>query len=77
MKTYEGVEIYLHAFLTSALDEGEWTFSRPSRFPLREYPPVATGQEAGWAPEHVLDAVTKRKMPAPTGNRTPVFQPAA
>jgi hypothetical protein len=27
MKTYWGVEFYLHAFLTSALDGGEWSGS--------------------------------------------------
>jgi hypothetical protein len=29
MKAYWGVEVYLHAFLTSALDLGEWSASRP------------------------------------------------
>jgi hypothetical protein len=29
MKTYWGVEVQLHAFLTSALDGGEWSVSRP------------------------------------------------
>jgi len=37
MKTYGGVEIQLHAFLTSALDEGECSVSRPSPFTPR-YP---------------------------------------
>jgi len=32
MMTYEGVEVYLHAFLTSALDGGEWSASGPDRF---------------------------------------------
>jgi hypothetical protein len=32
MKTYEGVDVYLHSFLTSALGGGEWSASRPGRF---------------------------------------------
>jgi hypothetical protein len=36
IKTYEGVEEDLHAFLTSALDEGEWSASLPSRFTPEE-----------------------------------------
>jgi hypothetical protein len=32
MGTYGGVKIYLHVFLTSALDGGEWSASRPGRF---------------------------------------------
>jgi hypothetical protein len=31
IKMYEGVEVQLHVFLTSALDEGEWSDSRPGR----------------------------------------------
>jgi hypothetical protein len=31
-KTYWGVEVWLRAFLTSALDGGEWSASRPGRF---------------------------------------------
>jgi hypothetical protein len=33
MKTYGGVEVQLHAFLTSALDGGEWSALHP-RYPL-------------------------------------------
>jgi hypothetical protein len=36
MKTYCGVEVELHAFLTPALNGGEWSASRPSRFTPRE-----------------------------------------
>jgi hypothetical protein len=36
-----------YLFMTSALDGGEWSASRPSR----ALPPVPIGQEAGWAPE--------------------------
>jgi hypothetical protein len=32
MKIYGRVEVYLHAFLNLALDEGEWSASRPFRF---------------------------------------------
>jgi hypothetical protein len=32
MKAYWGVELQLHAFLTSERDGGEWSVSRPGRF---------------------------------------------
>jgi hypothetical protein len=32
MKAYEGVEVQIHGFLTSALVGGEWSASRPCRF---------------------------------------------
>jgi hypothetical protein len=32
MKTYGGVAVYSHVFLTSALVGGEWSASRPERF---------------------------------------------
>jgi hypothetical protein len=32
MKTYVGEEVYLHAFLTSALDSGGWSASGPNFF---------------------------------------------
>jgi hypothetical protein len=32
MKTYGGVDVQIHAFLTSALVEGEWSASRPGLF---------------------------------------------
>jgi hypothetical protein len=43
-----------YLFLTSALDGGEWSASRPGRaLPPGKEPPVPIGQEAGWAPEPV------------------------
>jgi hypothetical protein len=39
MKAYEGVDILIHIFLTSALVGGEWSASRPCRFsPGKELP---------------------------------------
>jgi hypothetical protein len=32
MKTYGGVDVHIHIFLTSALVGGEWSASRPCRF---------------------------------------------
>jgi hypothetical protein len=39
MKTYGGVDEQLHAFLTSTLDEGKLSASRPGRFTPRERAP--------------------------------------
>jgi hypothetical protein len=33
IQVYVGVNVWLHAFLTSALDGGEWSASRPGHFP--------------------------------------------
>jgi hypothetical protein len=80
MKTYWGVEVYLHAFLTSALDGGEWSTSRPGLFNPREKEPD-THWIGGWVgPRAVLDVVVKRKIPNPRrelNSRTPVVQPVA
>jgi hypothetical protein len=32
MKAYEGVDVYIHIFLTSALAGDEWSASRTGRF---------------------------------------------
>jgi hypothetical protein len=47
MKAYEGIEVQLHAFLTSALDRGEWSALRPGRFTTRERVPD-THWTGGW-----------------------------
>jgi hypothetical protein len=36
MKVYEGVDVYIHIFLTSALVAGVWSASRPGRYTLGE-----------------------------------------
>jgi hypothetical protein len=62
--------------LTSALDGGEWSASRPGRaLPPGRGPPVPIGQEAGWAPEPVWTQRLEEKSFAPVGDRTPVVQP--
>jgi hypothetical protein len=61
-----GVEVYLHVFLTSARDGGEWSALRPGRFTPRETAP-GTHWIGRWVgPRTGLDAV-----PAPPGSRTP------
>lgn len=49
IKTFRGVEILLQTYLTSALDGGEKSDSRSSRFILRERAPRNYGVR--WAPE--------------------------
>jgi hypothetical protein len=39
MKTYEGVDVQIHIFLTSALVGGEWSSSRLGRLILGEGAP--------------------------------------
>jgi hypothetical protein len=63
--------------LTSALDGGEWSASRPGRFTPRERAPRAHWI-GGWVgPRAVLDAVVKRTIPSPrqeSNPRTPIVQ---
>jgi hypothetical protein len=52
-----------YSFLTSVLDGGEWSASRPGRaLPPEKGPPVPIGQEAGWASELVLDTEVRGKI---------------
>jgi hypothetical protein len=59
MKTYRGVEVQLHAFLTWALDGSEWSSSRRGPF----------------IPRAGLDTVAKKKVPKSAGNRALIVQP--
>jgi hypothetical protein len=65
------MEVYLHAFLTSALHGGEWSASRPGHFTPRE-----TARGTHWIGgcvdlRAVLDTVVKRKILSPCRlNRT-------
>jgi hypothetical protein len=59
MKAYEGVEVYIHIFLTWALVGGEWSASRPCRFTPRERFPGAHWI-GGWVgPKNCLDDMEK------------------
>jgi hypothetical protein len=77
MKMYWGVEVWLHAFLISALDGGEWSASRLGRFTPRERAP-GTHWIGGWVgPRAVLEAVVKKKIPSPhwrEGHKLQVFE---
>jgi len=71
MKTYWGAEVWLPAFLTSALDGGELSASRPGRFTPKERAP-GTHWIAGWVvPRAGLDAVVNRKIPSPCRDSNP------
>jgi hypothetical protein len=58
MKAYGGLEVYLHAFLTSALDGGEWSASRAGSFTYKDCHWIrgSAGPRVG------LVAVEKRKI---------------
>jgi hypothetical protein len=64
--------------LTSALDGGEWSASRPGRFTPKERAP-GIHWIGGWVgPRAVLDTVVKREIPSPrreSNPRTPIVQP--
>jgi hypothetical protein len=63
-----------YSFLTSELDGGEWSASRPGRaLPPGKEPAVPIVQEAGWAPELVQTQMQLKSF-ASVGDRTPVVQ---
>jgi hypothetical protein len=59
-----------YSFLTSALDEGEWSASRLGR----AVPPVPIGQGAGLVSEPVWTQRLEEKSSTSLGDRTPVVQ---
>jgi hypothetical protein len=62
-----------YSFLTSALDGGVWSASRPGRaLPPGKEPPVPIVQEAGWAPEPVWTQGLEETSSAPVGDRTSI-----
>jgi len=74
MKTYWGVEVNLHVFVTSALDGGEPSASNPGCLTPRETA-LGTHWMGDWVgPRAGKEAVVKRKSPCPVRNRAPVVQ---
>jgi hypothetical protein len=70
MKTYWGWKYSSTHSLTSILEEGEWSASRLGRFTSGERAP-GTRWIGGWVGSRAgLDAVEKRKIGIPAGNRT-------
>jgi hypothetical protein len=66
------------SFLTSGLDTGERSASRPSRFTPREREPCTHWIEGWMGSRAVLDAVVKRKIPSPrrkSNPRIPIVHP--
>jgi hypothetical protein len=63
INTYTGVKLQLHAFLTSALDGGEWSAARPGRFTPGVRAPGTYWIGRWVGPSAGLDAVARRKNP--------------
>jgi hypothetical protein len=60
-----------HAFLTSALEEGEWSASHPGHLTPGETTPVNDWRGRRVGPTAGLDAVEKRKIPRPRQKSNP------
>jgi hypothetical protein len=77
MKTYGGVDLQIHVFLTSALVGGEWSESQPCRFTPGERA-TSTHWIGGWlGPRAGLDDVEKRTFfTLPGLNLRPLCRPA-
>jgi hypothetical protein len=72
MKTYVGVMVYFHAFLTLALDHSALL---PGRFTSAEGSPGTHWVGDWWAPDSVWMRWWKEKNPCFSRKSTPVFQP--
>jgi hypothetical protein len=77
MEAFGGGGMYSsYSFLTSALDGGELSASRPGRaLPPGKGPPVPIEQKAGWDPEPVWTQGLEEKSSTPVKDRPPIVQP--
>jgi hypothetical protein len=67
-----------YSFLTSALEGGEWSASRPGRaLPPGKEPPERIVYEAGWTAEPVWTQRLEEKSSSSVGDRTPAVQSSA
>ena len=71
MKAYRGVGVKLHSFLASALDETEWSASRPYRFTAPEEPWYVLNTKLGGPQGRSRSFGEDKTPPASTGIRTP------
>jgi hypothetical protein len=70
MKTLWGVEVQLHAFLTSALDDDEWSASGHIRFtPQRKALPLTPRNKRPGGPKPVWTLQRSEKMPPKRGTK--------
>jgi len=77
MKTYGGVEIWLHTFLTLALDGGEWSASCPGCF-LAKSPQYPLDRRLGEAhSQSGCGGKENKSLHTPTRNPNPVIQSVA
>jgi hypothetical protein len=60
-----------YSFLTSALNGGEWSASRPGRFSPGKGPQIPIVQGAGWASEAGLDTEVRGKILWPCRRSNP------
>jgi hypothetical protein len=71
MKAYWRVKVYLHAFLTSALDGGEWSASRSGPFT------PGTHWIGGWMDPRAEHGSEEKNSQHVTGLEPPIIQPVA
>jgi hypothetical protein len=74
MKTYRGVDVQIHIFLTSALVGGEWSTSRPGHFTPGERAP-GTHWIGGWV--DLIAGLDHLETLLGLELRPPVVQPVA